>query len=307
MKRFLAVLVLLIALSAIVGWVFLTFQQKIFTQKLALERATIGTLFMGRLAGTRMLPDETYIDDIGVLLSSYGRDIDKMYQSPEYAKLRNPNAMREMYLEEFQKGRLDDRTFQGINERIDYTQEAYKALTSGSYRPLTTAQNLGFRLDMYEINKTAIDGQDRLMVKVLIHAGDPESLSFGRIEMKMRIEDEVEKQVKGKTVTETVAKMAKVEGGGEPNTLVKEPRKRMEDFPPGLMIGYYDFPLFPPTARELKLTMSFTVRTAGGNSFSPNLEFAVIPISPSWRLPEGASWEAEEMEATEEEAAEFTK
>lgn len=305
MKRFLAFLFVLIAIGAIAGFAFVSFKDTLSQQQMQVARAQIEQQFLSRLAFSRMLPNDQYRTDAPILYSGYGRDLERMYELPEFVELRDDDSVRKLYAEEHKKGRKDDATLQQVNERIDYTQEAYKELTSGSYRPLVTDEDKGFRMDFYEIAKKPVDGQDRLVVKVLILAGDPDVVSFGQIEMKMKIEDEVEKKVRGKMVMETVSKLAKIEGSGSPNTLVKKPRKWMENFPPGLMVGYYDFPLFPPSAKELKLTMSFGVRTVGGNNLHPQLEFPVIAIDPSWKLPEGASWEAEEIEATPEEAAEF--
>lgn len=305
MKRFIAFLIVLIAIAVVGGMMFMSFKQKLIEQQLLVARADIGQQLMERIAFSKMLPAGDYADDIGVVLSGYGRDLAKLYQNPDFALLRDPDSVRKIYDEEHLKGRKDDRTWQQVNQRIDYTQEVMKELLGGSYKPMVTAQADGLRLDIYDISKAPVDGQDRLMVKVMIIGGDPEGLSFGHIEMKMKIEGEVEKKVRGETVMEKVTKLAKVEGGGSPNTLIKTPRKWVEDFPPGIMIGFYDFPLFPPSADELSLSMGFAVRTAGGHNLMPQLEFSTLPISPGWRLPEGASWEAEEVEATEEEAKEF--
>ncbi|MBN2358261.1 MAG: hypothetical protein JXR83_02330 [Deltaproteobacteria bacterium] len=306
MKNILAFVVGLIVIAVVVAFGYSKFEVKLRVASLKVDKAVLDRQFLNRLAYTRMLETDDYREDMSILLNNYARDLDKLYMKQEYKDLRDDDAVRKVYQIEYKEGRKDEKILKGVNERIDYTQAVYKEITGGSYRPLLTAQNAGLRIDLYSITKGSVEGRDRLMVKVLVSASDPDiALTFGHIEMKSKIEDEVEKKVKGQVVMEKVYKLTKIEGQGEPNTLIKEPRKWFEDFPPGLMIGYYDFPLFHPKATEVKLTMGFSVRTQGGNHLNPNLEFAPFAIDSTWRLPPGASWEAEEVEATEEEAKEF--
>lgn len=307
MKNILAFVVGLILIAVVAGFGYSKVQARMNVALLKADKAVLDRQFLNRLAFTRMLPLDDYREDMGIMLNNYSRDLDKLYMKPEYKELRDDDSVRKLYQEQYKEGKKDEKTFKGVSERIDYTQATYKELTGGSYRPVLTAENAGLRLDLYSITKGAVDGRDRLMVKVLVTATDPDvALTFGHIEMKSKIEDEIEKKDrKGQVVKEKVYKLTKIEGEGEPNTLIKEPRKWLEDFPPGLMIGFYDFPLFHPKATEVKLTMGFTVRTQGGNNLNPNLEFPAFPIDSAWRLPPGASWEAEEVEATEEEAKEF--
>lgn len=307
MKRFVAFLVVLAAVGAVAAFAFMSFKARLTEERLIAKKAVIDLDFLGHSAFTRMVPGDDYGDDASVLFSGYARDVDKIYNDPEFAPLRDDDKVRKVYEKAHKEGRKDDKTLKEVNDRIDYTQAVYKELTGGSYHPVASAQQNGLRVDLYSIEKAPVDGQDRLKVKALIYSGDPDAVSFGQIAMKLAIISKVEKKVRGKTVTEDEIKLAKVEGGGSPNTLIKTPRKWMEDFPPGVMIGYYDFPLFPPTSSELALTMGFGVRTVGGNNIQAELSFPPLTIDPSWKLPAGASWEAEEMEGTEEEMAAFKK
>ncbi|MFH1810968.1 MAG: hypothetical protein ABIJ09_19665 [Pseudomonadota bacterium] len=307
MKRFLAFFVVVVAFGAALGAAFVSFKTKLTEQRLLVAKSVVDMEFMNKLTATRMVPGNGYKGDMSILLSNYGQSLDRLYKDPEFALLRDDDLVRKLYQEEHKKGRKDDRTLQQVTERIDYTQAAYKEIANGDYRPMVSAQADGLRVDLYAWQKAPVDGQDRLQVKVVIVGGDPEALTFGHIEMKMGIKSFVEKKVKGQMVKEEVLKLAKISGGGSPNTLIKDPRKWMPDFPPGIQIGFYDFPLFPSTATEVQLTMGFGIRTIGGNQLSPELKFDPIVIDSSWKLPPGASWEAEEVEGTEEELAEFNK
>lgn len=307
MKRFLASVVVLALVGAVAAFAFMSFKSRLTEERLLVKKAAIDLAFLGKSSFTRMVPGDDYGDDASVLFSGYARDMDKIYNDPEFAPLRDDDKVRKIYQQAHKDGRKDDNTLKQVNERIDYTQAAYKELTGGSYHPVATGQMNGLRVDLYSFKKSAVDGQDRLQVKILVYSGDPEAVSFGSIQMKLAIKSMVEKKVHGKIVQEEQLKLAKVEGGGSPNTLIKNPRKWMADFPPGLMIGYYDFPLFPPTSSDLALTINFGTRTVGGNTMQSEIAFPAIAIDPSWKLPAGASWEAEEMEGTEEEMAAFKK
>lgn len=305
MKRFLASIVVLALVGAVAAFAFMSFKSRLTEERLLVKKAAIDLNFLGKSAFTRMVPGDDFADDASVLFSGYARDMDKIYNDPEFAPLRDDDKVRKIYQKAHKEGRKDDKTLKEVNTRIDYTQAAYKELTGGSYHPVATGQANGLRVDLYSFKKEAVDGQDRLQVKILVWSGDPDAVSFGSIQMKLAIKAMVEKKVRGKMVEEEQLRLAKIEGGGSPNTLIKNPRKWMEDFPPGFMIGYYDFPLFPPTSSDLALTMNFGVRTIGGNNMQSEIKFPAIAIDPSWKLPPGTSFEAEEMEGTEEEMAAF--
>ncbi len=307
MKRFVASVFVLAIFGAVAAFAFMSFKSRLTEERLLVKKAEVDLAFLAKSEFTRMVPGDDYGDDASVLFSGYARDMDRIYNDPEFAPLRDDDKVRKIYQQAHKDGKKDDKTLKLVNERIDYTQAVYKELTGGSYHPVATGLVNGLRVDLYSFAKAAVDGQDRLKVKILVYSGDPDAVSFGSIEMKLAIKSMVEKKVRGKIVQEEQLKLAKVEGGGTPNLLIKNPRKWMPDFMPGLMIGFYDFPLYPPTSSELALTMGFGVRTVGGNSMQGEIKFPAIAIDPSWKLPAGASWEAEEMEGTEEEMAAFKK
>jgi len=150
----------------------------------------------------------------------------------------------------------------------------------------TAAQ--GLRLDLLRVTKA--DGpQPRLLVDVAVW-GAPEETQVDEPEAGKQVQRvSVPLLFKGLSLRFFDAQgtvVARLDGGGEPALRLEVPERLTLDAPPGLTLGRYELPLFPPGATEVEWTLAAQVRAVSGDT---RLAQAIwkTKLDPAWT---GAAW-----------------
>jgi hypothetical protein len=86
-----------------------------------------------------------------------------------------------------------------------------------------------------------------------------------------------------------------MEGGGEPYQKLSDPERFVDDFPPGVLFGTWWVELFPREAATLTLEVSADLRAPSGAARPVGFTFK-LPVPERWKLPPGASYQAEVRE-----------
>ena len=106
-----------------------------------------------------------------------------------------------------------------------------------------------------------------------------------------------------KKVEEEVEKvLGRAEGDATPRIIIQNPHKYIAEFPSYVAPGYIWFPTMPREAKSVDIEYSYTAKK-GGSAHDANLVWEKLPIPGAWQLKEGESWDADVIEATEEEIA----
>jgi hypothetical protein len=85
-------------------------------------------------------------------------------------------------------------------------------------------------------------------------------------------------------------------GAGEPYQKLADPERFSEDFPPGVLFGTWWVEPFPREAAKVKLQLDVDARAPSGAVRPAALELA-LPVPEVWKLPPGATFQAEAREA----------
>lgn len=85
-------------------------------------------------------------------------------------------------------------------------------------------------------------------------------------------------------------------GAGEPYQKLADPERFADDFPPGVLFGTWWVDLFPREAAKVKLELALDVRAPSGAARPAAFEVA-LPVPEAWKLPPGATFQAEVREA----------
>jgi hypothetical protein len=83
---------------------------------------------------------------------------------------------------------------------------------------------------------------------------------------------------------------------GEPYQKLTDPERFVSDFPPGVLFGTYWMELLPREAEKVELALDADVRGAAGASRPVALTLG-LPVQEAWRIPPGATFQAETREA----------
>jgi hypothetical protein len=85
-------------------------------------------------------------------------------------------------------------------------------------------------------------------------------------------------------------------GPGEPYQKLADPERFVDDFPPGVLFGTWWVELFPREAASVEIELVADLRGPSG-AVRPATFVATLPVSEAWKLPPGATFQAEVREA----------
>jgi hypothetical protein len=255
-------------------------------QKLAQEHAR--SQFAQRAAIVRAAPDvERYRADLKALLRNWFADQADIRN--RFPLLRGQTAP---FVPPPPKGDL--------REWAELADGQIGAWREGKLDLLETAQSQGLRLDLLRVRAVATP-QPHLAVDVAVW-GSPE-------------ETQVEETDQGKQTSRLTVPLvfkglslrffdaggrlaARVDGAGEPALRLDLPERLVPDAPPGLVLGRYEVPLFPPGAAQVEWTLAAQVHSPSGEARLAAATWKT-PADPAWA---GAAWSEADKVVAEGEA-----
>ncbi len=180
-----------------------------------------------------------------------------------------------------------------------YADGRLALLRDGSYAVRASAAAEGLRLDLIAVEPgKSPDGNPGLRIDFALwgaprylereRAGDRTvtrnvlPIAFKRIAFSF-------KDASGKLYGE-------MSGAGEPYQKLADPERFSAGFPSGVLFGTWWVELFPREAAEVKFELAADVRAPSGASRPAAFELS-LPVSEAWKLPPGATFQAEVREA----------
>lgn len=294
-KTIMFVVILALAVGGL-GYVFKGLDSQVKRLKFENERAALKEKFAEKVPHIAVSDPEHATYDLIQGFKNYAKDLADLYR--KYPEFKGQQPALERYEQEYKDKKIDESKMRLIRERVDLAKKVFTSLSKGDYKPVAMASDKTVRMDIYDIAKVSEGGEDKLFWHMLIiNAPSDKATSFGPINMELPLEDDASTaraRKAGRLADNKAIRKATVSGPGEPNTLVNEPDKWFEDFPPGMMIAYYNFPMFPGEAKGLDLTFDLGVRNPGGGDIKNVLKFS-LPLKSEWKLPAGASFGADEV------------
>jgi len=293
------VLVLAVAVGGL-GFVFKGLDNQVKRLKFEAERGELKEKFQSRIPHLIQSDGEHASFDLTSAVKNYAKDLAELYK--KYPDQRDPDAALKRFEQDYKDKKIDEQKMRGIRERVALVKDVWEKLVKGEYKAQYTSHDKSLRMDIYDIQKKSQDGEDKLFVHVLFVGSVPDkSMTYGAIAMDVPLEDDeatAKKRKAGQLKDNKAERKAQISGGGEPNTLVTEPDKWVEDFPPGIGVAFYNFPLFPGEAKGMELSLNFDVKNAGGGHVSNDLKYK-MDLKPEWKLPAGAAYGADEANDSE--------
>jgi hypothetical protein len=262
------------------------------------ERARLKREYEERAALARALPPEAltdWRDEVNALGRAYFQavaDVKNRYPhapaaptalAAAEAEKKPPSAKEREVLQDFQK----------------YADGRLALLTGGAYAPLGSAVAGGLRLDVLSVEpgaspaggpglriEFALWGVPRLVEKERTGERTVSRTSLGVAlkHLELRFFD-----AGGKRFGEMASP-------GEPYQKLSDPERFSADFPPGILFGTWWMELLPREAGRIELALDADVRGAAGASRPVALSLA-LPVQEPWRIPPGATFQAETREA----------
>jgi hypothetical protein len=258
-------------------------------------------------AAVRDEDEAAYMRNIRASIQSYDEELKKKVyaKSPD---ARDPSAYKKKVDDQFKKGEIKEGQQKSMMEGYQIVKEAYDTLMAGNWKPVLTAHGKGdTRLDIYEVRKAKDDEGRPVLEGRFFFWGveDATRMSWGHLGLRYwKIEKEEAKKGKAKAGEgEDVEKvLGKADGEAQPHIIIQNPNKYIAEFPSYVSVGYMWLPVMPHEAKSVDIEIGYVAKTLGGD-FDSALKWEKFKIPDAWKLGEGEQWEADTVEATEDEIA----
>lgn len=302
MGRFIIITVGLLGLGGAYLWIQRSQEEARARTEEALARARRTFADQARAA----VSDETedYLANVKAALAAYGEELDRVYETrPDW---RDPEAYRREVERRFEEGELKEGQRKSMLEGYAIVKDAYDTLMAGSWRSVLTADGPGdVRVDVYRVERTR-DGEGNPMLEgkaFFWGVEDSTRVGWDNLALRYWVRRSPEKGHGQETADgEGDEVLGRVEGGSTPRIIIQKPASYIPQFPSYVSIGRLWIPVMPREAHAVDIEYGFTVRK-GGESYDILLKWPRWTIPVRWKLQEGEIWEADVVEATEDEIA----
>jgi hypothetical protein len=270
-----------------------------------IERARLKREFGERAGALRMLPPDRAAEwrDEVLALSRWYFDRLQAVRNRHPGEPPRPSALEGAEAERRKPFKPEERAqFEDFQR---YAESRLALLREGRYAPVATALAGSVRLDL-----------------VAIEPGpSPQGGPGLRLDFALWGAPRYQEREEGRegAVTRTVVPIAlrsmafrlldgkgklygEMTGSGEPYQKLVDPERFVDDFPPGALFGTWWIELLPRESATVRMELLAEVRGATGIGHPVTFEVA-LPVAEAWKLPPGATFEAQVREAAPEPAS----
>jgi hypothetical protein len=308
MKNFISILVIFAVLVA--GGIFLYVRQseQQAKEKVAAQLADARRTFAQKARSAAGEADaEGYLRQMRGAIESYKDELKKRVYAG-HDELRDVERYKKSVEEKFLKKEVDEAKKKSMLEAYDLVKETYDVVMGASWRPVLTAKGSSdTRLDIYSLRvEQDQDGKPILATKFLFWGiEDSTDVRWGGLSMRLWTTEMQEVKENGRKVEKEVEKvLGKAEGEAQPYVIIQAPGRYVDEFPAYLSIGqlWLGRPL-PREAKFVDIEYTYSTRVSGGGETQSVLKWEKLPVPEEWKVRPGETWDADVVEATEEEIA----
>lgn len=305
MQRFFSIIIIFAILIVGGSWVFIQKSDQADKAKREEGLQNARRSFMDKSrAAVREEDNDAYERSIKSAISSYTEELKKNVYAKK-PEAFDPAEYKHQADELFKEGKLKEAEHKSKLEGYDIVRGAYDTLMSGNWRTALTAQSKEIRLDLYDVKRAKDEEGQPVLEGRFFFWGieDGTRMSWGPLALRYwKIEKEKVKEGREMVEKDVEKVLGKADGESTPRIILQGPNKYVAQFPPNVSVGYMWLPVMPREATFADIEIGFVAKTSGGDR-DVLLKWEKFKIPDSWKLGEGESWEADVVEATEDEIA----
>lgn len=186
-------------------------------------------------------------------------------------------------------------------KRYQLVKAFWETISAGKYIPIFTAFDQGIRFDIYRLETTTLDGEPAVKLHFALYGIQrqwTEDQANGNRVLRMRVNTRFEEfKVDGRDEAGK-PKLEMSLGSGEPFN-VNYPERFIEEFPPAMILGYYEIPRIPQVA-SLEMTFQIGTRSVvSGQEVQGNFVWKMAEMPSELKLPVGQEWKNAEKRIIE--------
>jgi hypothetical protein len=262
--------------------------------------------YLERIAWIRSNPDDrTYREEVNTFLRWYFKQVDAHVD--RYAGNKNFDTYMVELEKRAEKGSKDGQ----LGEKkaaYELTKNIFDQMRSGKYSPLWTATDKGMRLDVLTSDVKMVGGSPKVRMDVVLWGAQREAredavgapVPTPRPPNFKRMATSASYDVQWKLVDAGGNMLGKM-SAGDPSMKIDYPERFIAEFPPQVVLGYYELDLFPAEVAKIETVFTISSRAPSGGEAVAKLTWN-LDTPAEWRLRAGEKWEgATEQTATPEE------
>jgi hypothetical protein len=186
-------------------------------------------------------------------------------------------------------------------ERFKATKELFERLRTGKYDPVFTAGDKGLRFDIYEVQPSPDPKEPKLRLSYALWGAQRKwavdstaGLKVTHLNVSARFHEMVFSglDADGKEIR-------KMSASGDPYK-IDHPERFIDEFPPGLVFGYFEIPKIPSEVVTAELTYTLSTRSVFSGEEVEGKFVWKQPLPSEWKLPPGAGWEGAQEQVRED-------
>ena len=296
--RKLLLIALPVGLAVLAGILLFTTSRSLSeTSEARLARARLKRDFTERAQAVRAIPTAPeWQAEVAALSRWYFEELAGI-RNRHPGEAARPGALQAA--EEEKKGKLKKEEREAIADFQAYADGRLALLREAKYAPVASAFSEGMRLDLLAVEPGAAPGAGPGLRVDFALWGAPRYLERERSADKnvtRTVLPVVFKRIAFQFLDAAGKPYGEMSGGGEPYQKLIDPERFSDDFPPGVLFGTWWVELFPREADSVNLEVAADLRTPSGASRPASFVFK-LPVPERWKLPPGATFQAEVREA----------
>jgi hypothetical protein len=265
--------------------------------------------FADKAASIVTEPTEAYNRRIRSALKDYEDELEDIYDGHE--DWRDVDAYKKEVERRFEEGELSEAQRKSMLEGFEMVRDAYDTLMSGSWKTVLEAvdEAADIRMDIYDVVRVTDEQGNPLLEARAFLWGVEDSTRIGWGQLSLRywttgpapsktLRREARRQGLDPDNMEYV--LGRAEGTATPYIIMQSPSDYIEAFPPYVSLAAIRFPAMPREAETVDFSYGFSARKGGGRH-EIAFTWEKMEVPSAWQLAEGDVWNADVVEATEDE------
>ncbi|MEM1025682.1 MAG: hypothetical protein AAGD10_05260 [Myxococcota bacterium] len=242
-------------------------------------------------------------------LKDFESQVQDVYEGHE--DWRNVDGYRTEVERRFEEGEISEAQKKSMMEGFGMVKNAYDTLLAGSWETELEAVDEGadIRMDVYEVARVTDDDGNPLLEARAFLWGVEDSTRIGWGQLSLRywttgaapsktLRREARRQGLDPDNMEYV--LGRAEGTATPYIILQSPSDYIDAFPPYVSLAAIRFPAMPREAETVDFSYGFSARK-GGARHEIAFAWEKLGIPEAWKLAEGDVWNADVVEASEDE------
>ncbi len=240
---------------------------------------------------------DSYRNSVQSVLKNYFDGLKDLYS--RYSRTPDPEMILKDMRAKTEEKKIDLTTLKRYEDSYHLIRPAFDLLQSGQYHFVHSVKSGGLRLDFYKLSLNEDNGFKKIRWDFILWGMvDLKKINFKTIHIDLWTK---EMKKTGNKEEEIEKILGRMEGSANPEVILGNPNNYIIDFPPGAIIGAYSFPLIPPNIHKLDFQLILALRNPSGDYLDYEFNLPNIPVPPEWKISSDTDWNAQKIEATEEE------